>query len=72
MKNYGSLMKFGGDNFKEFVVNLSNFHNRIQLMYTNLSPPEFSVTEIKEKSLSLHYYSERIRLKFFVYPQTDS
>lgn len=66
-KSYGTLMQAGGSNLKDFLVNLPNFHSRVMLIYPNLTPPEFSVNQIKDRSLSLHYYSKRNGLKHFVY-----
>lgn len=65
-EKYGSLMESGGDNFKEFIINLPNFHNRIMLIYPKLTPPEFQVSDIHEKSVNLHYFSKREGLKDFV------
>ena len=66
MENYGSLMEAGGDSFEEFIVNLPNFHSRIMLMFPKLEPPEFRISERKENSLNLHYYSHRPALQDFV------
>ncbi|MBL4709298.1 MAG: heme NO-binding domain-containing protein [Flavobacteriales bacterium] len=66
MKNYGSLMKSGGGNLKEFLINLPNFHSRVMLIYPNLTPPEFRVSNVDENSLQLHYYSQREGLADFV------
>jgi hypothetical protein len=66
-KNYGLLMQAGGSGLKEFLINLPNFHSRVMLIYPKLTPPEFSVTDIKENSLTIHYYSNRQGLKYFVY-----
>jgi hypothetical protein len=66
-KNYGSLMKSGGHTLKEFLLNLPNFHSRVMLIFPNLTPPEFVVSDIEEKSLHLHYYSNRQGLQDFVH-----
>jgi hypothetical protein len=66
-EKYGSLMEAGGSTLQEFLVNLPNFHNRVILIYPNLTPPEFRVTDLEEKSLHLHYHSKREGLKDFVY-----
>ncbi|NNC95624.1 MAG: heme NO-binding domain-containing protein [Chitinophagales bacterium] len=65
-ENYGSLLKAGGRSLKEFLVNLPNFHSRVMLMYPNLTPPEFRISHIEDRSLQLHYYSEREGLVGFV------
>ena len=66
MDNYGSLLSSGGDNIKEFLVNLPNFHSRVMLMYPNLTPPEFQVSNVEDNSMHVHYFSERQGLADFV------
>lgn len=65
-EKYGSLMTTGGDNFKEFMINLPMFHNRVMLIYPKLTPPEFKVTDATDNSLNLHYHSKRQGLQSFV------
>lgn len=66
-EKYGSLMEAGGNNLKEFLINLPNFHSRVMLIYPKLTPPEFRVSDIEENSLNIHYLSERQGLQDFVY-----
>ena len=65
-EKYGGLMQSGGSTLKEFLVNLPLFHNRVMLIYPKLTPPEFKVSEVSEKSLNLHYFSKREGLQDFV------
>ena len=65
-EKYGGLMQAGGNNLKEFLVNLPLFHNRIMLMYPKLTPPEFKVSDVEENSIHVHYFSEREGLQEFV------
>jgi hypothetical protein len=65
-EKYGSLMEAGGKNLREFLINLPMFHNRIMLIYPKLTPPEFKVSDIKENSLNIHYFSKRKGLQGFV------
>ncbi|MBS1984782.1 MAG: heme NO-binding domain-containing protein [Bdellovibrionales bacterium] len=65
-KGYGHLLKAGGNNVGEFLRNLPNFHARIILMYPKLQPPKFKVSDATEKSLILHYISDRPGLADFV------
>jgi hypothetical protein len=65
-ERYGGLMESGGSTLKEFLENLPLFHNRVMLVYPKLTPPEFKVSDIKEKSLNLHYFSKREGLQDFV------
>lgn len=65
-EKYPGLMESGGNNLRDFLVNLPNFHNRVMLIYPKLTPPEFKVSEIADKSLHLHYFSKREGLQDFV------
>jgi len=65
-EKYGGLMQAGGNNLKEFLVNLPLFHNRIMLMYPKLTPPEFKVSNIEDNSIQVHYHSKREGLQEFV------
>lgn len=65
-EKYPGLMDSGGSNFKEFIVNLPNFHNRVMLIYPKLTPPEFKVSDVTENSVHLHYFSKREGLQEFV------
>ncbi len=67
LKHYNHYMTTGGSNFKDFIINLPHFHTRIQLVFKEIQPPEFEITDIKENSLSVHYYSTRTGLTHFVY-----
>ncbi|MCG9791627.1 heme NO-binding domain-containing protein [Flavobacterium algicola] len=63
---YPGLLESGGNNLRDFLVNLPNFHNRVMLIYPKLSPPEFKVTDVEEAGLHLHYFSKREGLQDFV------
>lgn len=65
-EKYGSLMEAGGNNLKEFLCNLPVFHNRIMLMYPKLTPPEFKISDIEDRSVCVHYFSKREGLQEFV------
>jgi hypothetical protein len=65
-KGYGDLLASGGGNFKEFMVNLPNFHARLSMIFPHLQPPEFACSDIGERSLRLHYRSQRAGLSPFV------
>lgn len=65
-EKYGGLMKAGGSNLREFLINLPLFHDRIMLIYPKLTPPEFEISNLSEDSLVLHYYSKREGLVGFV------
>lgn len=65
-KSYGPMMKSSGTSFKDFLVNLPNFHTRVAMIYPNLEPPRFQCTDVRENSLHLHYHSHRPGLTAFV------
>lgn len=65
-EKYGGLMESGGSTFKDFLINLPLFHNRVMLIYPKLTPPEFKISDISENSLNLHYFSKREGLQEFV------
>jgi hypothetical protein len=65
-KNYGALIKSGGDNLKEFLQQLPAIHNRAMLYFPKLSPPKFKITDEEANSLHIHYLSKRPGLRPFV------
>lgn len=65
-EKYGGLMSAGGTNLREFLVNLPIFHNRVMLIYPKLTPPEFKVSDIQDRSIHVHYFSKREGLQEFV------
>lgn len=65
-KKYGGLMEAGGNDLKEFLMNLPAFHNRAMLIYPNLTLTEFRVSDITDNSINLHYFSKREGLQDFV------
>lgn len=66
VEKYPGLMQSGGKNLRDFLLNLPNFHNRIVLIYPELTPPEFKISDVSTNSLYLHYFSKRDGLKEFV------
>ncbi len=65
-KGYGHLMSAAGSSLEEFIGNLPRFHDRVALIYPNLKPPRFEVTDRTAGSLRLHYISHRPGLTPFV------
>ncbi|HEX4957764.1 MAG TPA: heme NO-binding domain-containing protein [Lacibacter sp.] len=65
-EKYGGLMAAGGSSLREFLVNLPLFHNRVMLIYPKLTPPEFKVSNVEERSIHVHYFSKREGLQEFV------
>jgi len=65
-QGYGQLMDSGGRTLAEFLKNLPAFHTRVGLIFPHLQPPVFSVSDVTERSLRLHYRSHRPGLAPFV------
>ena len=65
-EKYGGLMTAGGNTLRAFLVNLPVFHTRIMLIYPKLTPPEFRVTDLEDRSILVHYFSKRQGLQDFV------
>lgn len=63
---YGAMMDAGGRSLAEFLSNLPGFHARVSLIFPNLKPPLFRVSDVTDTSLHLHYYSHRPGLAPFV------
>ncbi|MBM3974643.1 MAG: heme NO-binding protein [Planctomycetes bacterium] len=56
---YGELLHSVGRTLPEFLKNLDQMHTRIQLAFTHLQPPSFTVSDETPNSCVVHYYSER-------------
>lgn len=65
-EKYGNILISGGNNLKEFLVNLPQFHSHIMMLYPKLTPPEFKISHTEERSIYIHYVSSREGLKEFV------
>lgn len=65
-EKYGDLMEAGGKDLKSFLLNLPMVYNRILLMYPKLTPPEFKISDVSEKSILVHYHSQRVGLRELV------
>ena len=66
-EGYGDLMGAGGRTLVEFLRNLPGFHARVALIFPNLKPPTFQVSNETANSLHLHYFSHRTGLQPFVF-----
>jgi len=65
-EKYGYLLESGGNNLRDFLINLPLFHNRVMIIYPKLTPPEFKITDINKNYLHVHYFSKRLGLQDFV------
>jgi hypothetical protein len=54
-KKFSNIMSSRGGTLREYLINLPNYHNRISLIYPELTPPEFRVSNPEDSSLVLHY-----------------
>ena len=59
LKAYGPLMRAGGNNLKEFLINLPHFHVRVQVVFPALEPPHFACENVRDDSLDLVYRTSR-------------
>ena len=65
-ENYSIVMESRGNNLRDYLINLPNFHNRIMLIYPELTPPEFRVSNIEDGCILLHYISTRTGMLPFI------
>lgn len=65
-EKYGGMMAAGGNNLRDFLINLPAFHSRVMMIYPGLTPPEFKVSDMTDNSINVHYHSKREGLKEFV------
>lgn len=64
--SFGTLMRFGGADFKQFVRNLDAMHSKIKASLPKLAPPSFRVEEDADGILLVTYSSTRTGLFPFV------
>lgn len=58
-EGYGEMLNMCGGSLKEFMMNLNSLHARIRLSFPQLKPPLLKCMDIQDRSLILHYYSDR-------------
>jgi hypothetical protein len=63
---FKGFMDSRGSNFREYLLNLPNFHNRMMLIHPELTPPEFRVSHVDDNSLNIHYISKTKGIRSFV------
>ena len=64
--SYGAMMRSGGTSLKDFLIYLPKLHNRVQMIYPNLEPPRFECHDVRDTSMTLHYFTHRPGLTEFV------
>lgn len=65
-EKYSGVLESRGNNLREYLISLPNFHNRIMLIYPNLSPPEFGISNIEDNSICVHYMYKKKGISSFV------
>jgi hypothetical protein len=58
-RRYEPLMSFTGRTFAEFIANLGRMHDRIATIYLNVRQPSFVCEPVDERTIRLHYHSQR-------------
>jgi hypothetical protein len=66
VEGYGALMDAGGESLEQFLNNLPSFHDRITLIFPNLSPPSFRCERVSDSSMRIHHFTHRPGLAPFV------
>lgn len=66
VSSYGPLMSNTGSSVREFLINLPHLHNHVKMIFPDLRPPTFQVSNLEETSLWLHYRTFRVGLGKFV------
>ncbi len=58
-EGYGEMLDAAGKNLVEFLQNLDALHVKVGNLMSELRPPSFECSDITDRSLVLHYFSER-------------
>lgn len=58
-QKYPDVMLSRGDTIQEYFLNLPAFHNRISLIYPELTAPEFRITEAHDRTMVMEYLYKR-------------
>ena len=56
---YGHLLALGGSTFIDFLQNLDSLHAHVAVSFPELRPPTFWCSDVTDRTVRLHYYSER-------------
>lgn len=56
---YSGIFRLTGESFPEFVQNLDSIHSRVLSMLPRLTPPSFTLADVTDSSVTVHYYSNR-------------
>lgn len=58
-QGYGPMLGAMGATLPQFLGNLDSMHSRIALTMPSLRPPSFACDEVDDRTLRVHYWSER-------------
>ncbi len=58
-KGYGHLFQLAGSSLFEFLHNLDVLHSRVGQNFAGMVPPSFQCEDLDDKSVRLHYHTER-------------
>ena len=58
-EGYGGLLDITGSDLKTFLSNLNHMHSQVASSMLELEPPSFSVEELENGVLCVHYVTER-------------
>jgi len=59
LESYGPMMRATGKTLREFLQRLPHLHTRVELIYPDLQPPQFSCHNVSDSGLDLHYWTTR-------------
>jgi hypothetical protein len=59
---YGDLLEQSGNDWKDFILNLPNFHTRLGLIFPELQPPVFDCAAAEGDAVRVDYNSRRTGL----------
>lgn len=61
-EGYGPLLSSAGTSVADFLRNLDALHARVRLSMPDLRPPSFTVENLDDDKIAVHYYSTRAGL----------
>lgn len=59
LHGYGDLLVLGGSTFIDFLQNLDRLHAHVAVSFPELRPPTFWCSDVTDRTVRLHYASER-------------
>lgn len=58
-EGYGEMFDISGSSLKDFLFNLDALHTRVGQNFAQLRPPSFRFDTINERTVRMHYHSDR-------------